>query len=659
MSVAVSYPGVYIQEVSSGVATITGVATSIGAFVDCFSTGPLNKATEVLSFADFENQFGGLDSLSEASYGVQQFFANGGTQAYIVRVTSATSGKGATTAGIALENQVGGSITITAMAANPGAWGNNIRIDVDYGTSDPTSQFNLTVTEVNVVNGISTIVATEKYINLVVNSGSPQDAAAIVNAASQLITLSEAASPGPRPEQTGTASKAITNANANFGSLGLAATDTTNVALGTTALGTTAALGTVPTSLPALAAQLQTMLRGLQVSGQPALPNATVAVVGSSATTAYLVAKPGTANASDSLVLSDSGGLATKLGFTATSANVQQYALGGSAAQAQATPSGGTAVGADDKWDLVNDATGVTAALIGDPNAKTGLYALMNVDLFNILCIPATMNLPDVNTAAIATAATSLCQTRRAMYILDVPQTVPRDTVLAIQTWLDANAGLRSRNAALYFPRMDIPDPLNNYRLRKVSPSGTIAGLWARIDGSRGVWKAPAGTEATLTGVQSLEYPLTDPENGVLNPIAINCLRNFPIYGPVCWGARTLFGADQMADDYKYIPVRRLALYLEESLYRGTQWVVFEPNDTPLWAQIRLNVGSFMQTLFRQGAFQGSTPQQAYFVLCDATTNPQSSINLGIVNIVVGFAPLKPAEFVVITIQQIAGQLAT
>jgi hypothetical protein len=206
---------------------------------------------------------------------------------------------------------------------------------------------------------------------------------------------------------------------------------------------------------------------------------------------------------------------------------------------------------------------------------------------------------------------------------------------------------------------MDIPDPLNNYRLRKVSPSGTIAGLWARIDGSRGVWKAPAGTEATLTGVQSLEYQLTDPENGVLNPIAINCLRNFPIYGPVCWGARTLFGADQMADDYKYIPVRRLALYLEESLYRGTQWVVFEPNDTPLWAAIRLNVGSFMQTLFRQGAFQGSTPQQAYFVLCDATTNPQSSIDLGIVNIVVGFAPLKPAEFVVITIQQIAGQLAT
>jgi phage tail sheath protein FI len=245
------------------------------------------------------------------------------------------------------------------------------------------------------------------------------------------------------------------------------------------------------------------------------------------------------------------------------------------------------------------------------------------------------------------------------MYILDVPQTTPRDKLTAIQTWLDANAGLRSRNAALYFPRLDIPDPLNNFRLRKVSPSGTMAGLWARIDGARGVWKAPAGTEATLSGVQSLEYLLTDPENGVLNPLAINCVRNFPIYGPVAWGARTLFGADQMADDYKYIPVRRLALFIEESLFRGTKWVVFEPNDNPLWAAIRLNVGAFMQTLFRQGAFQGSTPQQAYFVRCDSSTNPQSSIDLGIVNIMVGFAPLKPAEFVVITIQQIAGQLAT
>ena len=134
---------------------------------------------------------------------------------------------------------------------------------------------------------------------------------------------------------------------------------------------------------------------------------------------------------------------------------------------------------------------------------------------------------------------------------------------------------------------------------------------------------------------------------------------SFPVNGRVVWGARTLRGADQLADEYKYVPVRRTALFIEESLYRGTQWVVFEPNDEPLWAQIRLNVGAFMQGLFRQGAFQGRTPREAYFVKCDKETTTQADINLGIVNIVVGFAPLKPAEFVVIKIQQIAGDIPT
>jgi phage tail sheath protein FI len=152
-------------------------------------------------------------------------------------------------------------------------------------------------------------------------------------------------------------------------------------------------------------------------------------------------------------------------------------------------------------------------------------------------------------------------------------------------------------------------------------------------------------------------YKLTDPENGALNPLGLNCLRIFPIYGSIAWGARTLVGSDAEGNEWKYVPVRRTALFLEESLYRGTQWVVFEPNDEPLWAQIRLNIGAFMHGLFRQGAFQGQTPRDAYFVKCDKETTTQADINLGIVNILVGFAPLKPAEFVVIKIQQMAGQI--
>jgi len=150
---------------------------------------------------------------------------------------------------------------------------------------------------------------------------------------------------------------------------------------------------------------------------------------------------------------------------------------------------------------------------------------------------------------------------------------------------------------------------------------------------------------------------MSDLENGRLNPLGVNCLRSFPVIGPVAWGARTMRGADVLTDQWKYLPVRRLALFIEESLYRGTQWIVFEPNDEPLWSSIRLNVGAFMNSLFRQGAFQGRTPRDAYLVKCDAQNNPQNDIDRGIVNILVGFAPLKPAEFVIIHIQQLAGQI--
>jgi phage tail sheath protein FI len=208
-------------------------------------------------------------------------------------------------------------------------------------------------------------------------------------------------------------------------------------------------------------------------------------------------------------------------------------------------------------------------------------------------------------------------------------------------------------HSAVFYPRIRY----NKKGLKKfIGPSGAIAGLIARIDSTRGVWKAPAGTEAELRGILGLEVKLTDRENGVLNKLGVNCLRSFTV-GFVNWGARTMDGSDVIASEWKYIPVRRLALFIEESLYRGTKWVVFEPNDEPLWAKIRMNVGAFMNRLFRQGAFQGSTPDLAYYVKCDSATTTQDDRNRGIVNIEVGFAPLKPAEFVIIKIQQMAGEL--
>jgi len=219
--------------------------------------------------------------------------------------------------------------------------------------------------------------------------------------------------------------------------------------------------------------------------------------------------------------------------------------------------------------------------------------------------------------------------------------------------------GLRDENAAIYFPRVRMPDPLKENRLEEFVPCGVVAGVVARTDAQRGVFKAPAGQETTLFGVRELTVKLTDGERGQLDPLGVNCLRNFPIVGNVVWGARTLKGADRLASEWKYVPVRRLALFLEETLYRNLQWVVVEPNDEPLWAQIRLNVGAFMQNLFRQGAFQGTSPREAYFVKCDKETTTQNNIDLGIVNVLVGFAPLKPAEFVILKIQRMAGQVQT
>jgi uncharacterized protein len=304
-----------------------------------------------------------------------------------------------------------------------------------------------------------------------------------------------------------------------------------------------------------------------------------------------------------------------------------------------------------------------TLQLIGDQGTFSGIYALQNLDQFNLLCIPdatrAVAGNPvlldsSIDPNAIYSAAIALCDGKRAFLLLDCPPYV--NTISAAVDWKTTGLTVSDPNGAAFFPRLRLPDPLNNYNLRTFAPCGVVAGLYAQTDATRGVWKAPAGTAATLAGVQSLVYKMSDAENGVLNPLGLNCFRTFPVYGSVLWGARTLVGADAQTSQWKYVPVRRVALFLEASLYQGTQWVVFEPNDEPLWSAIRLNIGSFMQNLFQQGYFQGSTPSQAYFVKCDSETTTQTDIDHGIVNIVVGFAPLLPAEFVIIKIQQMAGQ---
>jgi hypothetical protein len=303
----------------------------------------------------------------------------------------------------------------------------------------------------------------------------------------------------------------------------------------------------------------------------------------------------------------------------------------------------------------LSDGDPLTAAQFASDAAvvdRTGLYALDGADQVNLLSIPPHTFDGDIE-PSLVTAAVAYCEKRRAVFLVD-PRT----------TWTDPSEGLAwlaeldgaNANAAAYFPRLRRPNPLKGGVVEDFAPSGAVAGVIARTDSQRGVWKAPAGLDAVLRDVPDLAVRVSDDENGQLNPLGINCLRSMPAAGRVVWGARTLMGADALASDWKYLPVRRLALYIEESLFRGTHWVVFEPNDEPLWSQVRLSVGSFMHGLFRLGAFQGRSPAEAYFVKCDGDTTTQADRDLGVVNINVGFAPLKPAEFVVVRLQQLAGQ---
>lgn len=543
----VTYPGVYIQEVESPVRTVTPVATSTTAFIGRAKRGPDSSpggdGPELIhSFGDFQRVFGGLWADSPLGYAVNDFFLNGGSDAVIVRLHN-----GAKAATLTVPAASGAN---TLQAQSMGAWGNKLRVRVEYvlaaGTAatDPTYKM---VAE-NVAKPLGVTDPTELF-NLFVYDGDSG------------------------------ATEKLTNITANTG---------------------------VRTIDKVLAHESSLVCVD---------PNAPWAFKPNPSSTLPKPNKPWW----------DDGNAG---GFTAADAN------------------SGSDGGALQSTDYT-----------GNEAQKTGIFALEKADIFNLLVIPPDTANGDTPIDPVLTTALAYCERKRAILLVDPPSTWTHKD--------DAKGGVPisglgpSANAAIYFPRIKKANPLHQNQIETFVPSGTVAGIIARTDLQRGVWKAPAGLEASMSGVASLTVPMTDPENGELNPLGINCLRTLPAAGNVVWGARTLVGDDRLSSQWKYLPVRRTALWIEETLYRSSKWAVFEPNDEPLWSALRLNIGAFMHGLFRQGAFQGQSPKDAYFVQCDSTTTTQADIDRGIVNIVVGFAPLKPAEFVVIYIQQIAGNIAT
>ncbi|GAC1541104.1 MAG: phage tail sheath subtilisin-like domain-containing protein [Candidatus Velthaea sp.] len=291
------------------------------------------------------------------------------------------------------------------------------------------------------------------------------------------------------------------------------------------------------------------------------------------------------------------------------------------------------------------------ADVVGD-GATTGMYALENVDLFNILCIPPIAQVtPAIDVRAVIRDAAAYARKRRAFFIADPPDSWnswegdPAATLESIAGDLRAFREADPECGAIFFPNIVRPNSAADDRLEGFAPSGAVAGVFARTDTNVGVWRTPAGREAVLCDVPQFAVSLAGDVAAQLAEIGVNCLREFPEAGRVVWGSRTFGGADA-------ISVRRFSLFLEESIERGTTWAVSEPNCEPLWAQVRANVGDFLQEIFHRGAFPGSTPEEAYFVKCDAGTMTQDDIDRGTLVIDVGFAPVRPAEFVIFRIFQ-------
>ena len=794
MPVQVSYPGVYVQEIPSGVQAITGVSTSTALFMGRTMRGRLDVPKRVLSFSEYERSFSADTSQSEMTHQVRQFFQNGGRTAYIMRIAE---GSTAQEAAVTLQNTTGSQV-LTLTAKDAGVDGNMIRAEVDYNTPAPESTFNLRLFREFVdAFGVVQVKDSETLSNLSMNPDQGRYVQTVVNQNSALVNASDPKtvslfagysvsglvldSAGGEADLIGllssTANKIQISVDGSpFVTVTLPSTNlagwqtNVNAALNSFGVSVTISLAAVSAPsgeqflrfesgnasggsvviIPAAISDASVLLQlgvdqgGLEVSGyadrRPA-PSGYFFNPGSlsgsplpPALEEFILVQ---AADFDSWTLTDNSGGTHSGSAQAITFPANMYE--GTDFDPSSSPYGGAPfLGsllnvrenlqtlADNissisvtkgLWTAaVHDLRLILTPVYGDTNSDTGATLTSNgssgspydigaggnpfngtanshsyslgktgagsfqgggadglngvypkkpdyekafeiiakdVDIFNLMILPRNTGQSDKDREEVWGPASVFCKKQRAFLIMDPPA-----------WWKDPNkvstevkklrVGLVKDYAAIYWPRVSIS---TNGSTKHIDPAGSIAGLMARIDSSRGVWKASAGIEADIRGIRGLEHGMSDPENGVINPEAVNAIRIFP-NGVVSWGARTMDGFDNSGNlDYKYIPVRRFALFMEESLYRGLKFAVFQPNAEPLWAQIRLAAGTFMNNLFRQGAFAGQKASEAYFVKCDSETTTQNDINLGMVNVVVGFAALKPAEFVVLTIQQMAGQV--
>jgi phage tail sheath protein FI len=644
-------PGVYVEEVSSGVKPIDAAGTSTAAFFGEAERGPIGQVVKIFNFTDYQTLYGDFPGGGRyLAHSVYQFFNNGGAACYVGRVAP-----GAAAASVTVLDRAGTPRdSLTFAAASPGVWGNRTMVTVDSAAAtDPANQFNLAVWR----DGDPEPVLLESFADLGMDPGAPNHAPGVVNgrsaylrvlpnlaSTSQMRGYSEGAEVQVDDEPLLGAAQRQLRVNLNGDGL-----RTVNL---------TAALDGADLADPeAVRAGIEQALRALAP-----LRDSTPAGTYSAATVTFT-----TTTAPDGVFRITAGGPPTASSrVVVQDAEVPQVNAAG--ALKLGVRNGGTEVSGaaemrprdtapDDFYFLGDDTvegavSAVTPGSDGDtPQDADFLAALRQLDTIRDVSLVA---IPGIGSTAVVDGAMAYCAGRPLSDCFFIGDMDLDDA--GYTGAIGFRDGLNAPNSygAVYFPWLYMLDPAGGSAPVAVPPSGFVAGLYGRIDARRGVWKAPAGTEAIVAGAVGLAASLTDVQHGDLNnhPKSVSVIRRFPAAGIVAWGARTV----SSDPEYRYIPVRRTAIMLRVSIYNGIQWAVFEPNDASLWASLRLNIGTFMNGLFRRGAFQGATPAQAYFVKCDAETNPQGDIDLGIVNVLVGFAPLKPAEFVVVRIRQKVGQ---
>lgn len=684
------HPGVYTQVVNPLGGAIEVASTAIAAFVGITEKGPLNKAIQIKNFTQYQQIFGwnneGFHKDSYLGYCVKGFFDNGGRKCYVVRVTNAGPVDGTkkpTVATMVLKDKTSAyGIVVSSSNETPlkiyagklwkdehgtdkygeeGVWGKDIRIKIVDGTTNPDKEFNLYVLRgdnvVETIEDLSVVEGMDNYYIDVINKTSRYVCASLPNGRTTVKSAGFLVSGN-------TTGSIVTNNPDNIDEVFMIKVDDSKfieISINVN----------ITNNLTDIAALIQKTVRDKSVDYSGSLYNAVMAF-----TCTY--------NANRLVLTSGNySPTGTTTGYISSSVVISQYrAKSGDDAETKKEAASKKLL-KDLKLtydDKMMQASRIFAPSIGtypdnsitvtggqDPDYSSiqssdynkALHSLDIIQDVSIVSIPGNGERPSDRisnqdtVSSIISAGISYCSNRvqaECIFLADPPKSAKSSDMVEFVDKIPT----KNEHGALYFPWLQVADPVGSGRNPTilVPPAGHMAGVYAANDSRTGVWQAPAGTDANILNIFGLALDLKDEDQDDLNPKSINAIRSFTGPGIVVWGARTL--SNEIA--WRYVPVARMASFLRVSIFNGIQYAVFKPNDEPLWASLRLNIGSFMLNLFKQGAFQGKTPSEAFFVKCDSETNPQDNIDKGIVTMIIGFAPLKPAEFVVVKITQKVGQ---